>query len=345
MFGEPPELVYGTLVSFAIILVLYTTVLIRKKKASYFSCVVFLSIVVNHITDDNPYLFVFNRGLDTMIGIALGVIVNCFQLPRSKNKDLLFLSGLDDTLLAPNGTMSDYSRVELNRLIEDGAQFSISTIRTPASLMEPLRGINLKLPVIVMDGAALFDVSQKRYEYAYVISPENGVAIRNYFYSLGIPFFANVIIDDLLIIYYQQTENEAYNQIIRILRASPYRNYICREVPDDESVVYYLVIDTPENIDALYGELLQEECMNGFKIVVYPCVELPECSMLKIYNHNATKENMTDYLKNLVHAEKTITFGTIEGKYDHVIDSGDFNRVVKLMKNEYEPLWLKKIKN
>ena len=124
-----------------------------------------------------------------MIGIALGVIVNCFQLPRSKNKDLLFLSGLDDTLLAPNGTMSDYSRVELNRLIEDGAQFSISTIRTPASLMEPLRGINLKLPVIVMDGAALFDVSQKRYEYAYVISPENGVAIRNYFYSLGIPFF------------------------------------------------------------------------------------------------------------------------------------------------------------
>lgn len=191
MFGEPPELVYGTLVSFAIILVLYTTVLIRKKKASYFSCVVFLSIVVNHITDDNPYLFVFNRGLDTMIGIALGVIVNCFQLPRSKNKDLLFLSGLDDTLLAPNGTMSDYSRVELNRLIEDGAQFSISTIRTPASLMEPLRGINLKLPVIVMDGAALFDVSQKRYEYAYVISPENGVAIRNYFYSLGIPFFAS----------------------------------------------------------------------------------------------------------------------------------------------------------
>lgn len=129
------------------------------------------------------------------------------------------------------------------------------------------------------------------------------------------------------------------------MRASPYRNYICREVPDDESVVYYLVIDTPENIDALYGELLQEECMNGFKIVVYPCVELPECSMLKIYNHNATKENMTDYLKNLVHAEKTITFGTIEGKYDHVIDSGDFNRVVKLMKNEYEPLWLKKIKN
>ena len=73
MFGEPPELVYGTLVSFAIILVLYTTVLIRKKKASYFSCVVFLSIVVNHITDDNPYLFVFNRGLDTMIGIALGM--------------------------------------------------------------------------------------------------------------------------------------------------------------------------------------------------------------------------------------------------------------------------------
>ena len=45
---------------------------------------------------------------------------------------------------------------------------------------------------------------------------------------------------------------------------------------------------------------------------------------------------MIDYLKSQLGIEKTITFGTIEGKYTHLICPGDFNRVVKWMKKEYE---------
>ena len=256
IFGTPSQLVYGFLVSVSIVLVIYTTVVLNKKQASYFSCVVLLSIVVNHIADANPYLFAFNRVLDTMIGIAIGVVVNCFQLPRTKNRNTLFLSGLDDTLLAPNGQMSDYSRVELNRLIEDGAKFSISTIRTPASLMTPLKDVKLKLPVIVMDGAALFNIAEKKYEYAYVISPENSSIIKNYLAQNEIPYFANVIIDDLLIIYYQQTNHEGYNELVKKLRTSPYRNYIKRRVPDDESIVYFMVIDQKDRIAELYPTTL-----------------------------------------------------------------------------------------
>ena len=58
-----------------IIPIIYTTLLINKKNASYFSCVVYLSIVVNHLGDENPYSFVFNRSLDTMIGIVLGLLL------------------------------------------------------------------------------------------------------------------------------------------------------------------------------------------------------------------------------------------------------------------------------
>ena len=66
----------SVIISGMIVLVIYTSVFIKKKKASYFSCVVFLSIVVNHIGDLNPYLFACNRFLDTVIGIAIGVLVN-----------------------------------------------------------------------------------------------------------------------------------------------------------------------------------------------------------------------------------------------------------------------------
>ena len=70
------DYVGSVIISGMIVLVIYTSVFIKKKQASYFSCVVFLSIVVNHIGDSNPYLFACNRFLDTVIGIAIGVLVN-----------------------------------------------------------------------------------------------------------------------------------------------------------------------------------------------------------------------------------------------------------------------------
>lgn len=45
------EFAYALLVATTIIAVIYVTVLLRKKDASYFYCVVFLSIVVIHIGD------------------------------------------------------------------------------------------------------------------------------------------------------------------------------------------------------------------------------------------------------------------------------------------------------
>lgn len=59
----------------------------------YFSCVVFLSIVVIHIGDANPCLFVFNRVMDTMIGIIVGMLVNSVRLPRRKGYSVHFRYG------------------------------------------------------------------------------------------------------------------------------------------------------------------------------------------------------------------------------------------------------------
>lgn len=336
LFGSSSFL--PVVISLFIIVILYTTVLINKKQASYFSCVVFLSIVVNHIGDANPYLFVWNRFLDTMLGIGLGVFVNCFSLPRKKNRDILFISGLDDTLLSKNDNMTAYSRVELNRMIEDGAKFTISTVRTPGSLMAPLRDITLKLPVIVMDGAALFNIQDKKYEYVYVISSDQTKEIIRLLENEAVPYFANVIIDDMLVIYYQEAKDEVYNHVIGTLRKSPYRNYVKRPVPETEQVVYFMILDKKDTVDTLYEKL----CLEGFdkklKIVHYDSLDYEGYSYIKIYNKNAKKENMLEYLKNSLEINHIISFGTIPGRYTYTITPGDSNAVVKLMKKEYEPI-------
>lgn len=327
----------GFTMALFIVIVLYATVLMKKKDASYFSCVVFLSIVVNHLTDSNPYLFVWNRFLDTMIGIGLGIVVNTFSLPRNKHPEILFVSGLDDTLLSSQNNISDYGRVELNRMLEDGLTFTLSTMRTPASLMEPMRNIKLKLPVITMDGAALFNLKEKRYELVYVISAELSQKVLGFLQQWQEPSFINVVVDDLLMIYYEDTELVTYNTIVKNLRSSPYRNYIKRPLPKDEEVVYFMLIDEKERILKIYDALLKEDFAKELKVLCYDSTDYEGMAYIKIYNHNASKEHMLEYLKKRLNVKKTITFGTIPNRYTYTIEPGDSNELIRMIKKIYEP--------
>lgn len=332
------EAVNALVITVLIIAVLYTTVLVKKKQASYFSCVVFLSIVVNHVTDANPYLFVWNRFLDTIIGILIGIGVNMVSLPHKKRRDILFVSGLDDTLLSSNHRLSDYSKVELNRMLDEGMNFTIATTRTPAALMEVMRDIRLKLPVIAMDGAVLYDIREKMYLKVYVISKDTARRVRELVKGEGLICFTNVIIDDMLVIYYDQSEDEVHRRLVGELRRSPYRNYVQREAPQDEDVVYFMLLYPKDLIEAVYQKLDASGLTGELRIIKYDSDDYPGYAYIKIYNKNATKENMMGYLKNMTHVSEIVTFGSIEGRYDVVVESGDSNQVVHMLKKMYEPV-------
>ena len=337
-FASDNEYMNALFTSIFIIAVLYSTVIIRKKEASYFSCVVFLSIVVNHIGDADPYLFVWNRFLDTVIGIAVGVGVNCFNLPRQKNKDILFLSGLDDTLLHEDDNLSDYSRIELNRMLDEGLMFTISTIRTPASLLEPVKDIRLRLPVIAMDGAVLYDLKNRKYLHAYVISNTRSKEILEIIEGAGLTCFINVIEDDVLEIFYKETEDEVQRRLVEEMKKSPLRNYYSSRTLKDEEVVYFMLLYPTEIIDKFYETLEEKGILSDFKVLKYKSDDYPGYSYIKIYNKNASKEHMLNYMKEYLGIEKTVTFGSIEGKYDVLVEAGDTNKVVREIKKRYEPV-------
>lgn len=326
----------AVMVSVLTILVLYTTVLVHKKQASYFSCVVFLSIVVNHITDVNPYFFVWNRFLDTCIGIAVGIFVNDFSLPLKRKKDILFISGLDGTLLNENSNLTDYSKVELNRMLDEGLQFTISTMRTPASLMEPVRDIHLNLPVIAMDGAVLYDMKEKMYKKVYVISADTSQKIMDVIRKAGMQCFVNIIVDDMLVIYYSESEDPVYRNLVTTLRRSPFRNYVKRIPPKEEDVVYFMLLDKKDRMERFYEQLIQKGWQQELKILKYDSRQYSGYSYIKIYNKNASKKHMMEYLKQMTNMENTITFGTIPGQYDVLVKEGDSNQVVHRMKRYFE---------
>lgn len=319
-------------------IVLYSTVVLDCKKSSYFSCVVFLSITVMHITDESPILFVMNRVLDTLIGIGLAIIVNSAHLPRRKHNEILFVSGIDDTILNSGSRLTPYNKVELNRLIENGANFTISTIRTPASVREALEGVNLKLPIIAMDGAVLYDMEENSFLMKYQMSDSQADKMSTFLDDIGITYFTNTVVDDLLVIYYQNLENEAEQGIYERYRKSPYRNYVKVEHPICSNVVYFLVIEKKEKTEQLYQQLMEQEWASDFRIVLADSMNYPGYAHIKIYHKQATREHMLQNLEALLDIEKTVTFGSIEGKYDVFIANSDRNIMVKELKKRYEPV-------
>ena len=319
-------------------IVLYSTVVLDCKKSSYFSCVVFLSITVMHITDESPILFVMNRVLDTLIGIGLAIIVNSAHLPRRKHNEILFVSGIDDTILNSGSRLTPYNKVELNRLIENGANFTISTIRTPASVREALEGVNLRLPIIAMDGAVLYDMEENSFLMKYQMSDSQADKMSTFLDDIGITYFTNTVVDDLLVIYYQNLENEAEQGIYERYRKSPYRNYVKVEHPICSNVVYFLVIEKKEKTEQLYQQLMEQEWVSDFRIVLADSMNYPGYAHIKIYHKQATREHMLQNLEALLDIEKTVTFGSIEGKYDVFIANSDRNIMVKELKKRYEPV-------
>lgn len=338
------ELIYAIFVSLLIVAVIYTTLIIKRRNASYFSCVVFLSIVVNHIGDANPYLFVFDRVVDTMIGIGIAIFVNNFQLPRRKEKDILFVSGIDDTLIGTENVLSPYSLVELNRMIEEGANFTVSTMRTPASLMEPLKNVNLKLPVIAMNGAVMYDIKKHEYIKMYVISQETKKNICDFLDGFDCNYFINEILENVLFIRYKELMNDAEKDVYKKLSISPYRNYTTKDLGNLSQCIYFMIITQKQNANDIYASLVKEDFAGQLRIMMYDSTDYKGYSYIKIYNKNATRDNMINYLKNDTGLKKTVTFGSIPGKYDVVVQDSDYNCVAKTLKEMYEPLiWKKKL--
>ena len=76
----------------------------------------------------------------------------------------LYVSDLDGTLLNPEAKISATTADILSRLIADeGLLFTIATARTPATAVPMTEAIGIRLPMIVMTGAAKWVPIENRY--------------------------------------------------------------------------------------------------------------------------------------------------------------------------------------
>ena len=297
------------IISIALIPIIYTTVVIKQKKASYFSCVVFLSIVVNHLMDENPYIFVANRSLDTLIGIFVGLVLNSVCIHGEYDRDTLFIADVDRAMDGLSTGITPFSQIMIKNMLEKGMLLTFMTLRTPAGFLEGMPDIKPKLPIIAMDGAILYDIKENRHPKVYVISAEHACNIESFIRSRGFNIFTTIILEDVLIIYYDELKNATEIDIYEKMHKSPYRNYLNKERPKDHPVVYMMCVDETRKIEQLVEDIKRSDIYEELKILSYPSDDYKGYSYIKIYSKNASVQNMTDYLRNMTGTEETLTFG------------------------------------
>lgn len=336
------SIAYYALVSFMVIPVIYSTTLMHKKDSSFFSTVVFLAIVVAHVDDTAPIRYVFNRILDTLIGVFAGIFVNAARIPRKKRRDTLFAADLDRTLINEGGEISPFSKVELNRLIDDGANITVTTMHTPAYIFDVVGDINWKLPLVVMDGAALYDTQNRRFVYTVNMDHAHANRLLEFFSERRINCFVNVIIDGVLITCYRELQNEAEQKIFEDLRKSPYRNYVNTDLSSKGSILHLMSIGKKEKMEKVFGELKAEGFDSELKILCYDAHDYPGYTYIKIYNKNATRDNLILKLKKTASIPRLVTIGDDTRWYDVAVTDGDENRAVRAIEKLYEPYFWKK---
>lgn len=316
--------------------VIVTTVVLKKKDSSYFSCSVFLSTTINHLNDANPQLFVWNRFCDTIIGIVIAMIVNRARIPFRRNNDVLYVPGLDELLLNDHDAIPDYGRRELNRMLDEGMHFTIATMRTPAALIAPLKDVHLTLPIIAMDGAVLYSMKDNSFLKIYPIKPEVVKELTGYLAQQEVHYFVNSVWQDTLFIYYGTLRNEAEKTMFQKLKTSPYRNYLKGYPGAEEEVVYLTLLleeQTAKHLDRLLAETPFAEAVRW---LCYPSRDYPGYYYLKIYDIESSRKKMIDFLKEQVGVSSCMTFGSIPERYDIYTGGLNADEVVRMLRKHYE---------
>ena len=334
----PDELLHYFIISLITAVVIYSTVLLNIRDMAYFSSVVFLSITINHIGDANPYIFVFNRTMDTIIGVAVAELVNRVHLPRTKNTDTLFVSGIHNTIFGMGEKISGYSKVELNRLIEDGCQFTVSTIQTPATIRELLPDVDIRLPVVATDGTLLFDMKKREILKAVYLEPETVRRLSAFLDEREVEYFVNQTEHNMLIVRHGEMKNEAIRAIYEQKRSSIHRNFAPRREEISENILYFLLADEEEKLRHVMGELEQQTWASKVRVTYDRSQSHDNWLCIKILPAESSQEKMQKYLMDQIGLEKRITFGNQPGTCDVCIQYTDKDRMVKELKRRFEPV-------
>ena len=243
------------MMALGVLLSLYSAVLVRMPDASGLASIVFLCIVIAFPDIEQPLHQAAHRILDVFVGTAVATAVNVFRLPRTKCRDQVFFLRSKDLTPDRFTRMPPAALMQLNYLYNDGARICLMSEHAPAFFTLQMSGVRLSAPLIVMDGAAIYDANENRYLQAVTIPQEDSSPLRARLDALGISYFLYTIHNDKTCVFHSGAYREEERIVYERMRRSPYRSYLEGEIYEPEEIVYVKIIAPYARIDEIERSL------------------------------------------------------------------------------------------
>ena len=221
----------------------------------------------------------------------------------------LYVSDLDGTLLQPNVELSKRTVTILNELIKQGMLFTVATARTIASVRHILKDVAIPIPIILMNGVCIYDLSKHKYINVEAFSEKSKTILLSAIKEHHLKGFAYAIKDDVLSTYYEDISAKPLHDFYQE-RVDRYNK--CFTKVDDFAelknipLIYFSLMDTQENLEPVY-RILKDIPELG--CTFYKDNYTKDIWYLEIYNHQASKYHAVQYLRNYCGFDSVVCFG------------------------------------
>ena len=330
------------LMAAGVMLSLYTSVVVRKTDSSALAAIIFLWLVICYPDIDSPLLLTFNRLLDMLIGILAAIAVNAFHLPRVKNPHYVFFVRTKDLIPDRFSRISPAVLFKLNSLHRDGARICLISEHAPAFFILQMNAVRPNLPLIVMDGAAIYDVSENVYVHTEPLRSGDSAAMISRLRERGISFFVYTIHKNRTCVFHHGDLRPEEREVYDRMRSSPYRSYFDEDTYDTGKIEYLKIIVANDRIEKT-EEQLTEILPAALRCVRRPQTGSKDISALYIYSSEATVEKACTFLLDMLRSkDASLTAEEIRSRSGYRSEQ-DALHVLHKIETLYEPVsFLKK---
>ena len=226
-----------------------------------------------------------------------------------EKENTLYISDLDGTLLNKSAELSEYTIKTLNTLIAGGLSFTVATARSPATAGKILENLELRIPIVLMNGVLIFDIDDNRYIKIYKLQPETVAMVNRTLKSHDTTGFVYELKNGELSTYYESLERKPLRDFVeeRAVRYNKtFRHTGSFEQISHDHIIYYTLIDLPERLQPVYDALATQ---SGLNMAMYADNYSRDLWYLELFSADASKQNAVSFLRETYGYDKIVGFG------------------------------------
>ena len=221
----------------------------------------------------------------------------------------LCISDLDGTLLSSSAELSEYTKSALNTLLSGGLDFSVATARTLASTVKILDGLNLQLPIVLMNGVLVYDMGRQEYVQINRLSPETVAAVIKTLRRFSLTGFMYELKNCELTTYHESLEQKPLRDFVEERISRYYKTFRHTEGFSEispENIIYFTLLSTHKQLSPVYEAL---KTLPGLALTFYRDTYSDDLWYLELFSTTASKKNAVDFMRRKLGYKRIVCFG------------------------------------